>query len=164
MRVPSYDELNQFYGNPDADGDGLPSVKWETENLTTIVPPFPMFWAWSLSPVKSIKIHKKCAESLFEVLSVIDRGIPHPVRVKTHLNRCGGAYNFRTMRGNSKRLSTHSWGCAIDLAPELNWLGRTYGPDKGMMPMVAVNAFQDAGWTWGGTWRKADAMHFQFCK
>ncbi len=163
MRVPSYSQLNDFYGDPDINDDGQPDAAWESANLTTIVPPYPMIWSWSLKPVKSIRIHKKCAESLFDALEQIGKDLPHNIRAKAQLDRCGGGYNFRAMRLGS-RLSTHSWGCAIDLAPDLNWLGRKYSENAGMMPKVAVKAFESRGWVWGGKWTRPDAMHFQYCR
>jgi len=159
---PRYKDLNEFYGNPDGDCDGMPSPKWEADNLTSIVPPYPMYWSWSMQPVKSIKIHKKCAGSLFDILTEISNEVPKEIRVKSQINRCGGAYNFRRMRG-LHTLSTHSWGCAIDLSPELNWLGRVYDSKLNMMPMKVVEIFQSHGWVWGGKWSRPDAMHFQAC-
>jgi len=71
----------------------------------------------------------------------------------------GGCFNFRAKRSSSK-LSTHSWGIALDLNPETNGMGR-----EGDMAPGIVEVFESFGFTWGGRWSGAgkDPMHFQFC-
>ena len=155
--------MNAFYGDPDSQDDGLPDITFESKYLTGIVPPYPMILAWNLKPVSMIKIHKKCAESLLVSLTQIGSDFTVAEREKYHLNRLGGGYNFRLMRGGAK-LSIHSWGAAIDLAPELNPMGAEYGSRPNMLPMKAVKAFESQGWVWGGLWRTADGMHFQAAK
>ena len=75
---------------------------------------------------------------------------------------------FKTMTGNSRTLSMHSYGCAIDLDPARNgWKDRT--PRFAQFPQVLA-AFRSEGWKWGGDWngngssadeRQADGMHWQ---
>lgn len=160
---PFYRGLNSFYGNPDVDGNGRPDPEWERANLVRIAPPYPMFWAWNGAPVRTISIHKRCADSLERCLSRIGNAFSEQDRKRFCLDECGGAYNFRPMRGGMA-LSVHSWGAAIDIAPKLNWLGRPYNPSHGMMPLRAVQIFSEEGWSWGGLWKRADAMHFQACR
>lgn len=152
--------LNQFYGNPDANMDGRPDVKWEAANIVRIVPPYPMIWSWNLAPVKSIALHKKCATTFELCLKEIAAKLSVQDILKYQLDRCGGGYNFRLMRGVN-RLSTHSWGCALDLSPERNGLGVPYRPERNMIPMSVVAIFKAHGIVWGGDFKKADAMHFQ---
>lgn len=152
--------LNAFYGSPD-NGSGQPSPDFEAQHLVSIAPPYSMVLAWDISkPVFHIRVNKKCADSLLRVLTRIGQEVTAADREKYQLNRYGGAYSFRLMRGLG-RLSVHSWGAAIDLAPELNPLGAEYGSRPNMMPQQAVRLFQDEGWGWGGQWRRADAQHFQ---
>ena len=152
--------MNAFFGDPDSNMDGLPDRKWEAENLVRIAPPYPMIIAWNGQPLSRITIHKKCAESLLRALGVIGNKFNAAERDKIHLNRYDGGYNFRTMRG-SNNLSIHAWGAAIDLAPELNPLGRPAGVRPLMMPEAAVLAFRNEGWIWGGPWKRPDGQHFQ---
>jgi hypothetical protein len=70
----------------------------------------------------------------------------------------GGAYNFRVMRGGSS-LSMHAYGCAVDFDPARNGFG-SRNPYLAKCPAV-LEAFKREGWTWGGTWKKPDGMHFQ---
>lgn len=152
--------MNAFYGDPDKNRDGLPDADFESRYLTFIEPPYPMVFSWNNQPVKKIRVHKKCAESLYSILSNIGKDFTIAEREKYQINKFGGCYNFRLMRGGNE-LSKHSWGCAIDLSPEINALGVEYGARPNMMPMKAVRSFELEGWKWGGRWWRGDSMHFE---
>lgn len=66
-----------------------------------------------------------------------------------------GCLNIRPMKGGN-RPSVHSWGMAIDL----NARDNPYGAEPVLSPEF-VSCFTEAGFTWGGTWRTPDGMHFQ---
>lgn len=156
-------DLNRFFGNPDANSDGMADRKWETDNLLRVAPPYPMFLAWNMKPLTRITIHKKCAESLVRALTAIGAAYTPEERSKFQLDRFGGGYNFRMIRGGV-RLSTHAYGAAIDLAPELNPLGRPVGFTPLMMPEKVVKIFEAEGAIWGGKWKRPDGQHFQFVR
>lgn len=160
MNFPRYQDLNSFYGNPDVNGDGKADIEWEINSLMTIAPPYPMFWSWSKEKVKFIRLHKRCGHHFQRALKDILNNFDNEFIVKHQLDQCGGAYNFRLMRGGNK-LSVHSYGAALDLAPEINWFGRPYSPTIGMMPRAVVDIFAKQGIRWGGKWSKPDAMHFE---
>jgi len=152
--------MNAFYGNPDANHDGRADPAWMKASLVRVKPPYRMKWSWA-GDVTTITVHRRCAESLLRALDAVARhfGSQQAIeRARMHL--CGGAFNFRLMRGGSN-LSVHSWGAAIDLDPERNGLGRRYAESLGMMPMAVVEIFAREGWEWGGRWSRPDAMHFQ---
>lgn len=157
-----HSELNAFYGNPDADGNGRPDASWERDNLVGVVPPFRMVLSWQVDkPVRSFPFHKRAAPALRKVLDDVLKLYPARSDLeRTGIHLWGGAYNFRLMRG-SNSLSMHSWACAIDFNPEVNRFGRVYREHLGMMPMPIVDLFRAQGFTWGGLWRKPDPMHFQ---
>ena len=67
----------------------------------------------------------------------------------------GGTYNFRPMRG-SHHLSMHSYGCAIDLAPQRFPMGDR---SHKFCDQVCA-AFADEGWVN----LASDRMHFQAAK
>lgn len=158
---PDISSMNAFYGNPDTNHDGSPDLRWEADNIMRVIPPYPMVLAWDTSrKVKTISIHKKCAKSLGNILAAIAKEFTPAEREQFQLNRLGGAYIFRPQRG-SHNLSKHSWGCAIDLAPELNVMSWEYGIRQNMMPMKVVDIFAAEGWKWGGLWARPDAMHFE---
>jgi glyoxylase-like metal-dependent hydrolase (beta-lactamase superfamily II) len=159
-KFPKYKDLNAFYGKPDANGDGQPDPKWESENLIRVIPPYPMVWSWSNEPVKSIRLHKKCARAFENSLKEIGKQFDHAFLVHHQLDQCGGGYNFRPMR-EAERLSVHAWGAALDLATKINWHKRKWAPGLGMMPKEVVNIFAKNGIRWGGLWERADAQHFE---
>ena len=97
----------------------------------------------------------KLLQPVFEMAfqAILDAGL------RSQVTSFGGCFSFRPQRMGAK-LSTHSWGIAIDLNPESNQQGTA-----GKMDARIVSIFQDLGFTWGGEWhgRARDPMHFQFC-
>ncbi len=69
-----------------------------------------------------------------------------------------GCFNIRKKRGLSS-MSLHSWGIAIDVNAFENGLNQTPKLSAGF-----VKCFTDAGFDWGGTWKRKDGMHFQLSK
>jgi hypothetical protein len=109
------------------------------------------------SPVKTIRCHTKVAESLHRVLSAIANS-----ECKWILRKYAGCFNHRPMRGGT-RLSTHSWGVAIDLWPARN--GNTvHWPTRAEMPIEVMEAFAREGWLSAGAFWSRDAMHAQATK
>jgi len=86
-----------------------------------------------------------------------------------------GVVNFRPIRGYEEKysglmsagkvedamkyLSIHSWGIAFDLNAATNGLGK-----KPTLSPEFVKCFTDAGFEWGGNWKRLDGMHFQLAK
>jgi len=69
-----------------------------------------------------------------------------------------GCFNIRKKRGLSS-MSLHSWGIAIDVNAFENGLNQTP-----KLSAQFVKCFTDAGFDWGGTWKRKDGMHFQLSK
>lgn len=157
--------MNAFYGDPDRNNDGACDPSWEAANIVKVVPPYTLWYPadhrnkrakkWS-----ALRVHKRCADSLVTCLKGIGEAFTPEEIQRYELDICGGVHVFRLMRGG-RALSIHSWGAAIDLSHLINYFGRKYDPAKGIMPMRAVEIFKAEGWTWGGLWRKGDAMHFE---
>jgi LysM repeat protein len=135
--------------------DGTLKPQWESKYLCRAKLPFPMRLSWDPSKeVRSIYCHVELKEILPEVFRAIEiQGMKG--KVKTY----GGCFNFRSKRTSGK-LSTHSWGIAIDLNPETNAMGM-----RGDMYLGIVGVFKGFGFAWGGDWSgySKDPMHFQFC-
>jgi hypothetical protein len=53
-------------------------------------------------------------------------------------------------------MSLHSWGIAVDVNAFENGLGKDPKLSKAF-----VKCFTDAGFNWGGVWRRRDGMHFE---
>jgi hypothetical protein len=135
--------------------DGTLDGKWESDQLARAKLPFSIPLSWDPSKaVKTLYCHKKLTDIFVEVFTTIEKeGLKD--QVKTY----GGCYNYRQKRKNSK-LSTHSWGIAIDLNPQTNRMGTA-----GDMHPEVVEILRKAGFKWGGDWPRdgKDPMHFQFC-
>jgi hypothetical protein len=135
--------------------DGCLDPRWEAQSLALVSLPFPLLLAWDHSKaVSSFRCHRRLTgifPDLFKHIAAA--GLASKVR------SFGGCFMFRPQRTGAK-LSTHSWGIAIDLNPETNQLGTVGDMDAGL-----IKAFGDAGFEWGGRWigRGRDPMHFQFC-
>ncbi len=69
-----------------------------------------------------------------------------------------GCFNIRKKRG-LQSMSLHSWGLAVDLNAFENGLGKEPKLSPGF-----VKCFTDAGFDWGGTWKRKDGMHFELAK
>jgi peptidoglycan hydrolase-like protein with peptidoglycan-binding domain len=76
------------------------------------------------------------------------------------------AYNCRKIRG-TERFSLHSYGIAIDIDPKLNkftdgdpFAGKLQ-PKHVDAALAIKNVRGRSIWSWGGSWRKPDRMHFQ---
>jgi LysM repeat protein len=135
--------------------DGSLTPGWEQAALTRIDLPWPLTLSWDHSQsVTRIVCHKKLAGTFTNVFKTLDSS-----GLRSRLRSYGGCFAFRPKRSGSK-LSTHSWGIAIDIDPETNAMGTPgdINPD-----VVAV--FQKWGFKWGGDWpgKQKDPMHFQYC-
>ena len=135
--------------------DGSLDPRWETEYMAYTHLPFPIPLSWDLSKsVTKLYGHKKLTELLSNVFAEIERRA-----LRTKVRTYGGCYNFRQKR-TSRKLSTHSWGIAVDLNPDSNPQG-----SSGDMDPEVVEVFRQFGFKWGGDWsgRSKDPMHFKFC-
>jgi hypothetical protein len=76
------------------------------------------------------------------------------------LKTFNGCFNIRPIRGyeNSTpvKYSLHSWGVAVDFNLLENGLGA-----KPKLSDEFVLCFEDAGFDWGGHFKRVDGMHFQ---
>lgn len=70
-----------------------------------------------------------------------------------------GCFQIRKQRGSFFADSLHSWGLAVDINAAWNRLGA-----KPTMSPELVKCFTDAGFEWGGGWRRPDGMHFQLAR
>jgi peptidoglycan LD-endopeptidase CwlK len=77
-------------------------------------------------------------------------------------------YEYRVIK-DTDRLSMHSFGIAIDLAPTKTqyWKGEATSETakigyKNTMPLSIVRIFEKYGFIWGGRWYHYDTMHFEY--
>lgn len=77
-------------------------------------------------------------------------------------------YEYRVIK-DTDRLSMHSFGIAIDLAPSKTqyWKDEASSETakigyKNTMPLSIVRIFEKHGFIWGGRWYHYDTMHFEY--
>lgn len=100
-----------------------------------------------------IYMNKDMVKPFLEGLrNVISRGLQGEIKT------FDGCFQIRNKRGLSS-LSLHSWAIAFDMNASWNQLGK----EPTMSPQL-VKCFTDAGFDWGGLWRRKDGMHFQLSK
>lgn len=155
--------LNDYYGKHELGDNGLPTRGWLQVNLVSVALPYRMTPVWAPhEDVCRVWCHRLVAQSLLRVLEGIVKhyGSEHHIRsAKMHLY--GGIYNYRRI-AESRRLSLHAYGAAIDLDPESNSLGVPWRAGSGMMPETVIALFEAEGWKWGGRFHsRPDCMHFQ---
>jgi hypothetical protein len=95
-----------------------------------------------------------CNKRLVEPLTAAFKALVKTGEVK-YIRTWDGCFNIRKKRGATTP-SLHSWGLAIDINAAWN----QFGKPPNLRPQF-VKCFTDAGFDWGGTWKKPDGMHFQ---
>ena len=159
---PLQSQCDTFYGNPRMHNDpSKMSAAWHHANIVYVPCPW-VLWT-GRGHTARIAIHRKCADSLARVLQATWNGLGKSQSAieKQSYHVFSGSVVFRTMRTNPRKLSMHSYGCAIDWDAPDNMLGdRTpeFAPDE---PLLAE--FRREGWICGRDWRgnSIDAMHVQ---
>jgi D-alanyl-D-alanine carboxypeptidase len=82
--------------------------------------------------------------------NLIERGFVN------ELKTWDGCFNPRLQRGSKTIWSIHTWGLAIDVNAAWNGLGH-----KPKLSANFVKCFTDAGFYWGGNFKRLDGMHFE---
>jgi LysM repeat protein len=135
--------------------DGTLRPAWYDDALARAQLPRPIMLSWDHSQfVTRILCHKKLVATFTELFRVLDQP-----DLRGSVKSYGGCFAFRPKRNGSK-LSTHSWGIAIDINPETNPMG-----SAGDLDPAVVEVLRRFGFKWGGDWpgRQKDPMHFQYC-
>lgn len=101
-------------------------------------------------PMARIYCNRDMAAALSKAFeNVLERGLAGEVEM------FDGCLMVRCVRGEPEQLSTHAYALAIDLNAKANPLGGpvTFSRDF-------VKCFTDAGFDWGGDFKRVDPMHF----
>ncbi|MDP3463388.1 MAG: hypothetical protein Q8S18_11405 [Bacteroidales bacterium] len=151
----SESELIAFYGQP---GD--------ESKLVLVDVPYEHRLAWDLNTkVRRIRCHNKVADPLLRVLNKVKQRYGDDQIRQLRLDRFGGCYNQRRMRGGSA-WSTHAWGIALDYDPDMNRLN--WGRDKASFAKPEYNSWwqywEEEGWVSLGKSANYDWMHVQAAK
>lgn len=154
---PAQAQCRAFYGDCST-SDGSLNDQWYKDNIFHIRPPFIMHMG--LIQIKSVAIHRKCADSLLKVLNNLWTAAQHNQRTidAWGLSSFSGSFAYRSMRGLNN-LSMHAYGCAVDFDAQNNQMGK---PGTFHAGHPVVEAFKHESWEWGGDWQtRPDPMHFQ---
>jgi hypothetical protein len=128
------------WGNPDASG-------FAQKYLTTIKAP----------NGQKVTVHRQSAQAFQGFLQALWKTGYRPKSIQSYSNR--------NIAGTGTK-SQHAWANAIDIDPYANRGDRLGGGGsrQGILP-ANINALaQRFGLTWGGTWKSADPMHFEYTK
>lgn len=123
---------------------------------------FPLAWDDS-QKVTRFACHVRVAASLTDIFADAAAHYGEAEFRRLRLDRFGGCYNYRTMRGGTS-LSMHSWGIAVDLDPINNQL--RWGKDRAHFARHEYDPFwrivEAHGATSLGRAKNMDFQHFQF--
>jgi hypothetical protein len=144
-------------------GDPRPYIQnkagWERKILRIKKLPHPIPYAGDPNlKITRIRSHVLLIDNFVEAIEeCLDLGVS-PERLTY-----GGIYNYRLKRASS-RISTHTWGIAIDIDPARNPMNKMWeGCKSDMMCPLIIKVFKSKGFRWGGRWKRPDCMHFQYC-
>jgi hypothetical protein len=89
-----------------------------------------------------------------------------PSDMTRYLAPPGGTYNCRAI-ANTKRLSVHAFGAAIDINTKFSdyweWTkGKNNSVWKNRIPAEIAEVFERHGFIWGAKWYHFDTMHFEY--
>jgi len=138
------DAIKTLFGDPAVPG-------FEADHIVSFDLPYPLVYGTAM--VRKSRCHRLMVPVFQAALSEVkSEGFAD------RASHYGGIFAQRAIRGNKTgRLSTHSWGIAIDLNPAQNALG-TFGR---MHPAI-IAIMGRHGFLWGGYFKRRDPMHFQY--
>lgn len=157
MAWPLQSKAKAFYGDPSVN-----NAQWQMKNLVQV--PVPWATYYGKTRVPKIRIHRLCAGSLIRVMDQAWKAIGknQAEAVRRGWSVYNGTYAYRPIR-NSKTISNHAFGAAIDWDAGHNALGSNSRDKIGFEPDdPLVLAFKKEGWRWGGDYTgRSDPMHFE---
>ncbi|MCA0872592.1 M15 family metallopeptidase [Seohaeicola saemankumensis] len=111
-----------------------------------------------VGPIR-VRMLKPAIDSLRRVFETIERADPDLyARINTSGSLC-----VRRIRGTRNRLSTHSYGLALDLNIDGHLDNFTDGKTQLGLTILA-DFFHAEGWVWGAGFRREDSMHFEISR
>lgn len=116
---------------------------WQKQNLTTIQP----------VPGQSWQVYKPAAAAF--------QGLIGDLVAEGYQPHSSGGFNYRTIRGSDK-LSQHAFGNAIDINADTNPMLTPGAKVVTDLPANTGELAKKWGLEWGGTWKRPDAMHFEY--
>ena len=157
LKYLTNEEVIEHFGDPRSlmRDDGSISPLWEIKILASFKLPAPLPYVGDNSVlIKSVRCHKLILpfmEAAFTELFADQE-------VWSTLGDFGGCYNWRLQR-NSKVISRHAFGLAVDLDVKDNPMGGV-----GNVHPRTIEIFENNGFIWGGRFKgkRIDPMHYDF--
>lgn len=152
MRVSTFEDAEKRYGK-------IENMKWADEAKWMVLLAVPDAIKATVKnsltgkPLEKIYCNKDAAESLKKVFNELI-STKHHTEIKTF----DGCFNIRYVRGSTDKLSTHSYGLAIDMNAKDMPLGSESKWTKGFVEIWKKN-----GWTFGGDFKRLDPQHWSYC-
>jgi hypothetical protein len=145
------EQLNKKYGAPTPNGAGLVSIK------------LPYLFLYDGKEVKTMRCNNMVADAFLNVFNDILKHYGIDKINELGINKYGGCFNYRMMRGSTTKLSRHSWGVAIDLDPQRNLLKENHTTARFARPEYKpmIDIFYKHGFLSLGRERDYDWMHFE---
>lgn len=123
-------------------------------------------WMPKRGGTSTIQVHRRAAAALQAVSDELERELKPELAALAKVT--AGAFTWRTVR-NSKRVSMHSFGIAIDIGVKRSDYWDWNRPDKlgrykwkNRFPWEIAAVFERHGFVWGAKWYHFDTMHFEY--
>jgi len=136
----------------------------DTDNLTTLVLPYPMRIAWDTAKsVTKMQCHKLVADKFKAVFEDLLASYGYSELNRLGIDLFGGCLNVRLQRGSKTKWSRHAWGIAIDLDPARNTLKESSKTARFARPEYKpmIDIFYKHGFVGLGPEKNYDWMHFE---
>ena len=126
----------------------------------------PVIW---LPKVSGKKVMVTSVNGVDKKLRAVSKEVQNlPAEIVKKVSQPSGTFVWRNISG-TKRLSSHSFGIAIDVGKKYSdyWRWAKPGPDgrykhRNRIPLEVVEIFERNGFIWGGKWYHFDTMHFEY--
>lgn len=145
-RVRNNQFFKKLYGNtPEGVEANLKELQWMPNFTDTILLFNTKYGAWDSLKCVSDELENMDKELL------------------KYVTMTAGTYYWRVIK-DTERLSTHSFGIAIDINVEYSsyWKWDREYKYKNSIPFEIIRIFEDNGFIWGGKWYHYDTMHFEY--
>jgi len=111
-----------------------------------------------VGPIR-VRMLKPAADSMRRVFEAVQRADPDLyARINTSGSLC-----VRRIRGTVDRLSTHSYGLAVDL--NIDGHLDNFADGKTQLGLtILADFFHEEGWVWGAGFGREDSMHFEISR
>jgi len=165
--VPTTDGMPEEFADPEGDAE-LHDPKLSLEATTTDLRKMWAAWLCHRGSGKYAdpKFFGKTIGGVPATAVDAFRALEQALRTSGYQPRSSWAYNCRNI-ANTNKFSLHSFGIAIDIDPKANPF-TTGDPYSGKIKAHHVEAVLEiknkrgqSVWSWGGSWKKRDRMHFQ---